>query len=78
MYVVITKAVTFSTLANTLSRLSPATFFRSATVHCPLLKSSAKSSGYMETSSKPLGVLKVNRILEALADSLLDFGAPKD
>ena len=45
------------TCRKTLNRFNPATFFRSSTLHFPLRRSSANNSGYLETSSRPRGVL---------------------
>lgn len=51
------KIDTFSTWRITRNILSPARFFSSWTLHCPLLRSSANNSGYLETSSSPRGTL---------------------
>lgn len=52
------KNVTRSTSLKTLRKLSPASFFKSSMVHIPLAKRLAKSSGYLDTSSRPAGTLK--------------------
>lgn len=48
---------TFSTSLKTLTRFAPASFLISEELHCRSLASSAKSIGYRETSSNPVGVL---------------------
>ncbi|KYM92123.1 hypothetical protein ALC53_01186 [Atta colombica] len=49
---------TCSTFANTLSKLSPASFLMSSSVHVGSSNKVANSCGYLETSSKPVGVLR--------------------
>ncbi|EZA59993.1 hypothetical protein X777_16196, partial [Ooceraea biroi] len=49
---------TCSTFANTLSKLRPASFLMSSSVHVGSSSRVANSCGYLETSSKPVGVLK--------------------
>lgn len=50
---------TFSTSLNTLRKLSPASFFKSSMVHIPDARRVAKSSGYLDTSSRPAGALVI-------------------
>ncbi|KYN35560.1 hypothetical protein ALC56_10117 [Trachymyrmex septentrionalis] len=49
---------TCSTFANTLSKLRPASFLMSSSVHAGSSNKVANSCGYLETSSKPVGVLQ--------------------
>lgn len=51
---------------RTRSKFKPATFFKSSTFHLPLRRSSANSSGYLETSSRPRGVLCEERRRETI------------
>ncbi|EGI57627.1 hypothetical protein G5I_14322 [Acromyrmex echinatior] len=51
---------TCSTFANTLSKLRPASFLMSSSVHVGSSNKVANSCGYLETSSKPVGVLQKN------------------
>lgn len=54
--------LTCSTLANTLSKLRPANFLISSSVHVGSSSSVANNWGYLETSSNPVGVLENARI----------------
>ena len=56
VYVCMQTILTCSTFLNTRNRFSPASFFRSACDQ-PRLAISVKRSGYLETSSRPLGTL---------------------
>ena len=51
---------TLSTSRNTRKKLSPANFFKSSIVHIPLANNVESNSGYLETSSKPIGALVEN------------------
>ena len=62
---------TLSTSLKTRRKLSPANFLRSSIVHIPLARSVANSSGYCDTSSSPLGVLKQEKKLSFLPDEII-------
>ncbi|KYN05733.1 hypothetical protein ALC62_03388 [Cyphomyrmex costatus] len=53
---------TCSTFANTLNKLRPASFLMSSSVHVGSSNKVANSCGYLETSSKPVGVLQKRQI----------------
>ena len=42
-------------------KLRPANFLRSSSDQAPLVSSEAKRAGYLDTSSRPTGVLKIHQ-----------------
>ena len=52
---------TFSTSRKTRMKLRPANFLRSSSDQAPLVSSEAKRAGYLDTSSRPTGVLKIHQ-----------------
>lgn len=64
---------TCSTLANTLSKLRPANFLISSSVHVGSSSSVANNWGYLETSSNPVGVLEKRASIIHQFQSTFDF-----
>ena len=69
---------TLSTSLKTRRKLSPANFLRSSIVHIPLARSVANSSGYCDTSSSPLGVLKQEKNLSSYQTTFINKTKAKE
>ena len=59
----VTDLLTLSTSLKTRRKLSPANFLRSSSDQAPLANNEANRAGYLDTSSKPTGVLKIEKFV---------------